>query len=186
MKILETSLPGVLILEPRAHDDNRGFFMETYHAQRYASHGLDWNFVQDNLSWSRERVLRGLHYQINNPQAKLVQAVQGAVYDVAVDVRRDSPTFGQWTAAILDEENHRQMFVPGGFAHGFCVLSKEARVYYKCDALYTPGDEGNLLWSDPDLAIDWPISDPILSEKDQSNPCLKDIPPGKLPMCIRP
>ena len=181
MKILETSLPGVLIVEPQPFEDKRGFFMETFHQERFANHGLDLCFVQDNLSLSQKNVLRGLHYQMKNPQAKLVQTIQGRIYDVAVDVRKGSPHFGRWTAAILDDANHWQMFIPAGFAHGFCVLSREARVFYKCDALYTPGDEGSILWSDPDLAIDWPVTAPVLSAKDQSSPCLKDVSPENLP-----
>ncbi|WP_028313251.1 dTDP-4-dehydrorhamnose 3,5-epimerase [Desulfatibacillum aliphaticivorans] len=182
MKIQETSLPGVLIVEPSVFSDHRGLFMETYHSDRFAAHGLDVKFVQDNLSLSGENVLRGLHYQIKHVQTKLVQAVQGRIFDVAVDVRKGSPSFGQWTGAVLDDESHRQMFIPAGFAHGFCVLSKEARVCYKCDALYAPGDEGTLLWSDPDVGVEWPLSDPILSEKDQAGPRLKDIPPNRLPV----
>ena len=171
----------MLIIEPEAYGDARGYFMETYHCERFAAHGVDVKFVQDNFSFSREKVLRGLHYQIRSPQAKLVQAVQGRIFDAAVDVRKGSPTFGKWAGAILDDENHRQMFVPAGFAHGFCVLSKEARVCYKCDALYASGDEGSLLWSDPDAGIEWPISGPILSEKDRAAPRLRDIPLDRLP-----
>ncbi len=184
MKISQSSLPGVLVIESQVHEDNRGFFMETYHQERFASHGLNIAFVQDNLSLSRQGVLRGLHYQRNHPQAKLVQVVHGAVYDVAVDVRRGSPNFGQWIGIELNDENMRQLFVPGGFAHGFYTLSPMAHVCYKCDALYSPGDEGAVLWSDPDLAIDWPVASPTLSEKDKNSLCLKDIPPENLPLYL--
>ncbi len=182
MKILSTFLPGVLILEPAVFEDKRGFFMETYHQKRFADAGVELSFVQDNLSHSVKGTLRGLHYQLHRAQAKLIQVIQGQIFDVAVDIRRGSPTFGKWTGIQLSGENRRQVFVPPGFAHGFCVASETADVVYKCTDVYAPDDEGGILWSDPDLAIDWPVSRPLLSEKDSQCPCLADIPPEKLPL----
>jgi len=182
MEITETSLPGVVIVEPHVFEDRRGFFMETYHQKRYSEDGIDAIFVQDNLSHSVGGILRGLHYQLKHPQAKLVQVISGAIFDVAVDIRRGSPTFGQWTGAHLSVENHRQIFIPEGFAHGFCVLSETADVIYKCTDFYAPADEGGILWSDPDISIHWPIADLILSEKDNNYPRLKDVPEERLPI----
>ena len=182
MKVTPTSIPGVLIIEPQVFEDNRGFFMETYHRKKYGRAGLNLKFVQDNLSHSVQGTLRGLHYQLKHPQAKLVQVIKGAIFDVSVDIRRGSPSFGQWTGVHLSDENRRQVFVPEGFAHGFCVLSETADIIYKCTDLYTPDDEGGLLWSDPNLAIDWPITDPLLSDKDSQYPCLKDVAPEHLPV----
>ena len=181
MKVTETALPGVLIIEPRVFRDERGFFLETYQAERYAGLGVDRTFVQDNLSFSIRGSLRGLHYQLNRPQAKLVQAVTGVIFDVAVDIRRGSPTFGQWLGVELSEENMRQLFIPEGFAHGFCVMSDTALVAYKCSDFYAAGSEGGVLWSDPDLGIAWPLKEPVLSEKDRCHPCLKDLSPDRLP-----
>jgi len=181
MKVLNTSLPGVLIIEPDVFKDNRGFFMETYHQRRYIEAGIDGMFVQDNLSHSVHGILRGLHYQLRHPQAKLVQVIEGAIFDVTVDIRQGSPSFGQWTGVHISEENRRQTFIPEGFAHGFCVLSETADVMYKCTDLYVSDDEGGILWSDPGLAIDWPIADPLLSEKDSRYPCLSDIRSERLP-----
>ncbi len=175
MNIIPTSLKGLLIIEPNVFEDKRGYFLETYHQERFQSAGLDANFVQDNLSFSKKGSLRGLHFQITHPQAKLVQAVTGEIFDVAVDIRPESPTFGKWSGALLSEENKRQLFIPGGFAHGFCVLSESAHVAYKCSDYYSPEDEGGILWSDPAVAIDWPVKDPTLSEKDGQYPCLKDL-----------
>jgi dTDP-4-dehydrorhamnose 3,5-epimerase len=175
MNFIPTSLEGLLIIEPDVFGDTRGYFLETYHQGRYESIGLDTNFVQDNLSFSKKNTLRGLHFQITHPQAKLVQAISGNIFDVAVDIRPESPTFGKWSSALLSEENKRQLFIPGGFAHGFCVLSKSAHVAYKCSDYYRPEDEGGILWSDPAIAIDWPVKDPMLSDKDQKNPYLKDL-----------
>jgi dTDP-4-dehydrorhamnose 3,5-epimerase len=175
MTIIPTSLKGLLIIEPNVFEDKRGYFFETYHQERFQSAGLDANFVQDNLSFSKKCSLRGLHFQITHPQAKLVQAVTGKIFDVAVDIRPESPTFGKWSGALLSSENKRQLFVPGGFAHGFCVLSESAHVAYKCSDYYSPEDEGGILWSDPAIAIDWPVKDPTLSEKDRQYPCLKDL-----------
>jgi dTDP-4-dehydrorhamnose 3,5-epimerase len=175
MNIIPTSLEGLLIIEPDVFGDTRGYFSETYHQGRYQSTGLDANFVQDNLSFSKKNTLRGLHFQITHPQAKLVQAISGKIFDVAVDIRPESPTFGKFSSALLSEENKRQIFIPGGFAHGFCVLSESAHVAYKCSDYYRPEDEGGILWSDPAIAIDWPTKDPMLSDKDQKYPCLKDL-----------
>ncbi len=182
MKVLNTSLSGVLIIEPRAFEDKRGFFMETYHQKRYIEVGLDLPFVQDNLSHSIRGTLRGLHYQLKHPQAKLIQVIKGAVFDVAVDIRQGSPSFGQWTCVHLSDENKLQLYVPEGFAHGFCTLSDTAIVMYKCSDFYDPDSEGGVLWSDPDLGIDWPMDDPLLSDKDNKYPCLKDVPPEHLPV----
>ena len=156
--------------------------METYHQRRYAEVGIEHLFVQDNLSSSIRGTLRGLHYQINHGQAKLIQVVKGTIFDVAVDIRRGSPYFGQWANANLSHENKRQLFVPEGFAHGFCVLSEIADVVYKCTDFYAPEDEGGILWSDPKLAIDWPFAKPLLSDKDNRLPHLADVPPGRLPL----
>ena len=175
MNVIPTSLEGLLIIEPNVFGDARGYFFETYHQRRYQSAGLDTTFVQDNLSFSKKNTLRGLHFQITHPQTKLVQAVTGEIFDVAVDIRPESPTFGKWSSALLSEENKRQLFIPGGFAHGFCVLSESAHVAYKCSDYYSPGDEGGILWSDPAIAIDWPVKDPMLSDKDKQYPCLKDL-----------
>ncbi|WP_422014604.1 dTDP-4-dehydrorhamnose 3,5-epimerase [Reyranella sp.] len=166
MQTFETTLPGVLLFEPRRFGDSRGFFVETFQAQRYAAAGACGPFVQDNLSRSTYGVLRGLHLQYPNPQAKLVSVLRGRVLDVAVDVRRGSPTFGKSFSAELSEENGRQLFVPRGFAHGFVVLSESADFFYKCDNLYSPKDEISVSWCDPELGIDWKIADPKISAKD--------------------
>lgn len=181
MNVIPTSLPGVLILEPRVFGDDRGFFMETWNQSRYAEAGLPASFVQDNLSFSRRGVLRGLHFQNPNPQSKLVYVLQGEVFDVAVDIRKGSPTFGQWTGVTLSGENKRQFWVPEGFAHGFVVTSETALFTYKCTDAYSPKDEGSILWNDPDLAIDWPIQDVELSAKDKAALRLSDYPLDRLP-----
>ncbi|MCK7594027.1 dTDP-4-dehydrorhamnose 3,5-epimerase [Pseudomarimonas salicorniae] len=181
MKVTETRLPGCLIIEPKVFGDARGFFMEQWNAARYAEHGIVMDAVQANLSRSAHGVLRGLHYQLPNPQGKLVSVLEGEVYDVAVDIRRDSPTFGQWTAAVLSAENRRQFWIPPGFAHGFVVTSDFALFHYFCSTLYDgPADKG-IAWNDPDLAIDWPVKTPSLSAKDQVAPRLKDVDPQHLP-----
>lgn len=180
MNIIPTSLEGLLIIEPIVFEDKRGYFLETYHRQRYRNAGIEYNFVQDNLSFSIKGTLRGLHFQIRKPQAKLVQVLSGEIFDVAVDVRPGSATFGKWSGVRLSEQNKRQLFIPQGFAHGFCVLSETAHFLYKCSAHYDPPDEGGILWSDPSIAIEWPVDDPILSEKDQKFPCLTELPPEKL------
>ena len=178
MKIIETQLPGVVIVEPKVFGDHRGFFLETYNEQRYREAGITGPFVQDNHSRSRKGVLRGLHYQLDRPQGKLVWVKRGRVFDVAVDVRRGSPTFGQWAGTVLDEESHRQLWVPPGFAHGFLVLSDEVDFVYKCTELYDPPSERGVAWDDPAIGIVWPELDvPLaLSEKDLKNPRLADQP----------
>ena len=181
MNILETSLKDVLIIEPDIFTDQRGFFMETFHQEKYRELGMDVAFVQDNLSYSVRGTLRGLHYQHPHDQAKLIQVLTGRVFDVAVDIRPGSPTFGQWTGLELDSESRRQIYIPEGFAHGFCVMSERAIVTYKCTDFYAPHDEGGIIWSDPYVGIHWPITDPVLSEKDSQYPLLKDIPPDRLP-----
>jgi dTDP-4-dehydrorhamnose 3,5-epimerase len=181
MKIEHTALEGVRLVIPDRYRDRRGYFMETYHQRRYREEGLGADLVQDNLSSSVRGTLRGLHFQINRPQAKLVTALSGEIYDVAVDIRPGSGTFGRWVGYRLSGENGRQMFVPEGFAHGFCVLSPRALVFYKCSDFYAPGDEGGILWSDPDIGIDWPVVEPIVSDKDMQLPRLREIDPGKLP-----
>jgi dTDP-4-dehydrorhamnose 3,5-epimerase len=175
MKVIETALPGVLIIEPQVHGDARGFFVETWHAQRYAEHGLPERFVQDNHSRSSRGVLRGLHYQLQQPQGKLVRVTQGEVFDVAVDIRRGSPSFGQWAGVRLSGENHRQFYVPPGFAHGFCTLSETADFLYKCTDYYHPQSERGVLWNDPDIGIEWPELDVRLSDKDRNNRRLRDL-----------
>jgi len=182
MKFIEQSLPGVILIEPDVFEDNRGFFKETYHIAKYGDGGIEHLFVQDNHSHSQKGTLRGLHYQLRHPQAKLVYVVAGEVLDVAVDIRPGSPTFGQWTGTILSEKNRHQLFIPEGFAHGFCVLSETADVIYKCTDLYTPGDDYGVIWSDPAIDIVWPIENPMLSEKDGRNPKLSEIPEDLLPI----
>ena len=168
MQVLETELPGVLIIEPRVFADARGFFKETYEKNRYVQAGIDAEFVQDNLSQSCRRTLRGLHFQVRHPQGKLVQVLSGEIFDVAVDLRRGSSHFGRWAGVLLSETNHRQLYLPPGFAHGFCVLSETADMFYKCTDFYHPDDERTLLWNDPEVGIQWPIDGaPILSAKDQ-------------------
>ncbi len=181
MKVIETPLTGVLLIEPKVHGDARGFFMETWNLKRYHEAGIQANFVQDNLSLSRQGILRGLHYQWPNPQGKLVQVLRGAVFDVAVDIRRGSPNFGRWVAYELSAANHRQLYIPEGFAHGFCVLSREALFVYKCTDFYHPENEYSLRWDDPELGIAWPIAAPILSTKDRNAHYLKDLPEEALP-----
>jgi len=182
LKIIETDLEGVFIIEPDVFEDSRGFFMETYHKQRYRDSDIDSVFVQDNLSSSVWGTLRGLHYQHPHAQAKIVQVILGEIFDVVVDIRRGSPTFGQWDGIHLSDKNKRQLFISGGFAHGFCVLSETAYFSYKCTDFYSPDDEGGIKWSDPDIGIEWPVKDPILSHKDNQYPFLKDIPSDRLPL----
>jgi dTDP-4-dehydrorhamnose 3,5-epimerase len=181
MKVIGTPLAGVLKIEPRVFNDSRGYFMEAYQRMRFKIAGIEINFVQDNLSFSRKNTLRGLHYQNPHGQAKLVQVFQGEVFDVAVDIRHGSQSFGQWYGTRLSFENKHQLFVPAGFAHGYCVLSDTALFYYKCSDYYAPECEAGVLWSDPDLGIDWPMKQPLLSEKDAEYPRLKDVPPDRLP-----
>lgn len=181
MKTIKTALEGVLIIEPKVFTDHRGCFLETWNRQLYAQAGVDVDFVQDNISVSRKGVLRGLHFQHPNGQGKLVQVLQGEVFDVAVDIRLKSPTFGTVVTCVLSDANRRQFFVPAGFAHGFCVLSDTAIFSYKCTDFYNRQAEGGVLWNDPDLRIDWPLKEPLLSEKDLILPRLKDIATVKLP-----
>jgi dTDP-4-dehydrorhamnose 3,5-epimerase len=178
---IETALPGVIILKPRVFRDARGFFAETYHADKFTELGINEKFVQDNHSRSVRGTLRGLHYQLRRPQAKLCRVVQGEVFDVAVDIRRGSPTFGKWVGCVLSAEEMNQIFIPAGFAHGFVVLSETAEFLYKCSDFYDPSSEGGVLWSDPEIGIDWKISAPLLSEKDARYAPLRDVPADKLP-----
>jgi len=180
MKTIATPLEGLLVIEPRIFGDNRGFFLETHHQLRYRECGIDRIFVQDNLSFSVKGTLRGLHFQISKPQAKLVQALTGEIFDVAVDIRPDSATFGKWFGIQLSDQNKYQLFIPEGFAHGFCVLSESAHFAYKCSDYYDPQDEGGILWSDQTLAIDWPVNNPIISEKDSCFSPLSELTPEKL------
>lgn len=175
MRVVETSIPGVLIIEPDIFGDARGFFTELYQADRYANSGLEQRFVQDNLSRSAQNTLRGLHFQNPKPQAKLVTVLRGSVLDVAVDVRRGSPTFGRHVAVELDDENRRQFLIPRGFAHGFVVRSSSADFFYKCDELYSPADEIVVRWDDPKLAIAWGCDNPILSARDKEARNLSEL-----------
>src|SRR5580658_239921 len=180
MKITETDLPGCLLIEPRVFADARGSFFESWNQAVYAQAGLDLSFVQGNVSVSQRGVLRGLHYQWPNPQGKLVSVLEGEVYDVAVDIRRGSPHFGRWTAAILSAENHRQLWIPEGFAHGFVTLSERAVFAYQCTALYDRVADAGIRWNDARLAIDWPVVEPLLSDKDAIAPFIEDIAPERL------
>lgn len=182
MHVIEMPLAGVRIVEPKVFGDARGFFMETWNQARYAEAGLPERFVQDNLSLSRRGVLRGLHFQNPNGQGKLVYVLQGEVFDVAVDVRLGSPTFGRSVSAVLSADNRRQFYIPPGFAHGFCVTSETALFAYKCTEFYDPKSEGSILWNDPALGIDWPIADPELSAKDAAGIALADFPRERLPV----
>jgi dTDP-4-dehydrorhamnose 3,5-epimerase len=175
LRFTETELPGVILIEPDVHRDERGFFLESYHAQKYRDGGIDATFVQDNHSKSGRGTLRGLHMQLVQPQGKLVRVVAGEVYDVAVDVRRGSPAFGKYYGALLSSENHRQLYVPPGLAHGFMVTSDFAEFEYKCTDFYHPASELSIAWNDPALAIPWPTLKPILSAKDQDAPRLADV-----------
>jgi dTDP-4-dehydrorhamnose 3,5-epimerase len=181
MNVIPTRLPGVVIVVPRIFSDSRGYFLETWNHARFAEVGIRATFVQDNLSFSKRGVLRGLHLQAPNAQAKLVSVLAGEVYDIAVDVRAGSPTFGEWVGVPLSPEAHRQLFIPAGFAHGFVVTSESATVSYKCDAFYSPGSELTILWNDPALGIEWPVSEPILSAKDREGLRLRDVPLDRLP-----
>lgn len=175
MQIQETHLPGVLIIQPKVFGDSRGFFLETFQTERYTSIGIHQPFVQDNHSRSQHGVLRGLHVQKTRPQGKLVSVSRGAVYDVAVDINPNSATFGQFVGLELNDENHLQLWIPPGYAHGFCVLSDVADFQYKCTELYDPKDESGVIWNDTDINIPWPIQSPLLSEKDQVLPRLRDL-----------
>jgi len=181
LTVIPGALPGVLLVQPRVFPDARGYFTESYHAGKYAEAGFPKPFVQDNYSYSVKGVLRGLHSQIRQPQGKLVFVVQGEIFDVAVDVRRGSPTFGKWEGHTLSSANNHQLYVPEGFIHGFVVLSDSALVMYKCTALYNPQDEQGVAWNDPDIGIEWPVKHPVLGSKDVNLPRLRDLPPDRLP-----
>jgi dTDP-4-dehydrorhamnose 3,5-epimerase len=181
MERIQTSLPGVFELRPVIHRDSRGFFIETYHQAKLADLGIHDSFVQDNHSRSIQGILRGLHYQLHRPQAKLCRVIEGEAFDVAVDIRVGSPNFGKWTSVLLSAAQQNQMYVPAGFAHGFLALTESVQFLYKCDDYYLPSDEYGILWSDVDLAISWGIATPLLSLKDASNPRLGDVPRERLP-----
>lgn len=167
MNVVTTALEGVLVIEPRVFADARGFFFESYRADRYAAAGLPARFVQDNHSCSAPGTLRGLHYQLRHPQGKLIRVLRGSIFDVAVDIRRGSPTFGRWVGVDLSAENKRQLYVPPGFAHGFCVPHEGSEVEYKCTDFYAPDDEHGIVWNDPTIGIDWPVASPLISDKDR-------------------
>jgi len=175
MNIFPTRLPGVLIIEPEVYRDERGWFLETYHCDKYEEAGISFSFVQDNCSSSVRGTLRGLHAQVSRPQGKLVRVTKGEIFDVAVDIRRGSPTFAVWESGILSAENFKQLYIPPGFAHGFFVLSDIAEVEYKCTDVYTPGDEITIAWNDTQIGIQWPNDSPILSTKDASGPSLQEV-----------
>ena len=184
MEVISLEIPDVKLIKPDRFGDSRGFFQQTYQQKLYAEAGIPASFVQDNWSRSSKGVVRGLHYQLRNPQAKLVTVMHGAVYDIAVDIRRNSPTFGKWVAAELSDENGYQLFVPHGFAHGFMVLSDTVDFIYKCDDFYAPGDEYTVIWNDPKIGINWPtaITEPRLSGKDKTASRLSDVPEENLPV----
>lgn len=181
MKIRETSLPGSIVIELTRHSDERGYFMELYHKTRLRELGLEQRFVQDNMSFSVHGVLRGLHYQWPNPQGKLVTCLQGKIWDVALDIREGSPTFGQWHAEYLDDESPQSFYIPEGFAHGFCVLSETALVHYKCTDIYRPESDGGIAFDDPDFGIPWPVDHPSLSVKDRALPKYADLAADRRP-----
>jgi dTDP-4-dehydrorhamnose 3,5-epimerase len=182
MKVIETALPGAVVLEPKVFGDERGFFYESYNRDSYYAAGISVDFIQSNVSRSARGVLRGLHYQWPNPQGKLVSVLEGEVYDVAVDIRRGSPTFGRWAGVMLTADNHRHFWIPEGFAHGFCVLSEFATFAYQCTALYDAKADAGIRWNDANIGIDWPLSEPLLSDKDSKTPLLKDVPSDRLPL----
>ncbi|HRO88144.1 MAG: dTDP-4-dehydrorhamnose 3,5-epimerase [Chiayiivirga sp.] len=181
MKLIETDLPGCLIIEPRVFGDERGFFYESWNKAKLAEVGLTVDFVQGNVSASSRGVLRGLHYQWPNPQGKLVSVLEGEVYDVAVDIRRGSPTFGRWSAVMLTAANRRHFYIPEGFAHGFAVVSERAVFTYQCTAAYDAAADAGIRWNDATLGIDWPLAEPILSDKDARAPFLAEVAPDRLP-----
>ena len=181
MKTEPTELPGTIAIQPQVFGDDRGFFLETYNRERYRAAGIAEDFVQDNVSRSRQGVLRGLHFQNPNAQGKLVQVYEGKVWDVAVDIRPNSPHFKKWTAVVLDGERKNQFYVPPGFAHGFVVLSETALFAYKCTSLYDPSAERSIAWNDPEIGIEWPVEKPSLSAKDEAAPSLADFDTALLP-----
>ena len=184
MKVIETRLPGAVVIEPQVFGDTRGFFYESYNEAKYREIGIDRRFVQSNVSRSARGVLRGLHYQWPNPQGKLVSVLEGEVYDVAVDIRHGSPTFGQSAGVMLTAENHRHFWIPEGFAHGFCVVSEFATFAYQCTALYDAKADAGIRWNDAALGIDWPIAEPLLSDKDGKTPLLAEVPAERLPVYV--
>lgn len=175
MRVIECELPGVLLVEPDVAEDARGWFLETFHARRYAAMGIPGPFVQDNFSFSVQGTVRGLHYQLDHPQGKLVTVLEGEVLDVAVDIRKGSPTFGRWIGVQLSSKNKRQIYIPPGFAHGFCVTGKAAGFAYKCTEFYAPQDERGIIWNDPTIGIHWPVNAPLLSPKDQAYKTLVEM-----------
>ena len=180
MKVITTSLEGLRIIEPRVFTDQRGFFYESYNENKFIENGIDVRFVQDNHSKSSINTIRGLHYQINPGQGKLVRVVAGEIFDVAVDIRQGSPTFGKWFGCHISAENTRQLYIPVGFAHGFCVTSDVAEVLYKCTEFYSPQNERGIAWNDPAIGIDWPTTEPVLSERDQNHPVLSQLDQASL------
>lgn len=184
MKVRKTQLPGVVVIEPAVHGDARGFFYEAWNKARFAEHGLGFEVAQSNVSRSARGVLRGLHYQWPNPQGKLVWVLEGEVFDVAVDIRRGSPTFGQWEAAILTGENRKQLWIPEGFAHGFMVTSETATFSYLCTAVYDRAADAGIRWNDARIAVNWPIGEPELSARDAALPFLSDVAPERLPLLL--
>ena len=184
MKVIQTALPGALIIDPQVFGDTRGFFYESYNRATFAQVGIEVDFIQSNVSRSARGVLRGLHYQWPNPQGKLVSVLEGEVYDVAVDIRRGSPTFGKSAAVMLTADNHRHFWIPPGFAHGFCVVSDFATFTYQCTALYDRAADAGIRWNDAALGIDWPVADPLLSDKDRATPFLHDVASDCLPVFI--
>jgi len=174
MNIIETEIPDIKIIALNVYPDERGFFCESYQEQRYFSDGISAKFVQDNQSYSKKNVIRGLHFQQKHPQGKLIMAVLGEIYDVAVDIRLKSPTYGKWIGVRLSDHNHKQLYVPEGFAHGFCVISDYALVHYKCTDIFDSEDNGGIIWNDPNIAIDWPINDPIVSPRDKQLPTFEE------------
>jgi dTDP-4-dehydrorhamnose 3,5-epimerase len=180
MKTIKPPIEGLIVIEPDVFGDSRGFFLESWNRKKYAQIGIDVDFVQDNMSFSQKGTLRGLHFQNPQSQGKLVSVIAGEVYDVAVDIRHGSPTFGKWFGVTLSSDNKKQFYVPPGFAHGFCVTSDTALFAYKCTDFYAPEFEGSFLWNDPDLGIDWPVTEPLLSAKDRAGIPLKEMPVSRL------
>jgi dTDP-4-dehydrorhamnose 3,5-epimerase len=181
MRLEPTGFSGLKLIEPHCFSDERGFFLESFHAKRYGESGINDSFVQDNHSRSLQGVLRGLHFQVSNPQAQIVTVIRGRIFDVAVDLRAGSPTFGHWYGVELSDNGPRQMYMAPGFAHGFCVLSEFADLHYKVSRFYNERDEGGLIWNDRDIGINWPIKDPIISKRDRAYPCLHELRPEQLP-----
>jgi len=175
MEFIQTKIPEVILVKPNVIEDHRGYFMESYHIEKFTIGGIKCKFVQDNFVKSVYNTLRGLHFQINFPQAKLLRCLKGKVFDVAVDIRKDSPTYGKWVGEVLSDNNKHQLFIPNGFAHGYYVMSETAEIIYKCSEIYHPEDERGIRWDDPDIRVEWPGNSPVLSKKDQILPFLKNI-----------